>query len=168
MLVNFPGAELSETKHKFRRRKKRVIRRGDHVFTFSKKLKLPITFGSSCRKWRLICYISPQIYSVIFSFPFWAPVTSSELSRSRCFWEKPYETRDAFQKSELAGQTCHFDNENCFFPRVFVHAIWDLTDLTGLFWLKVKFSLWLEWSWPVSSDKWKAPWDGDLNGKVNE
>ena len=85
MLVNFPGTELSGTKHKFRRRKKRVICCCDHVFTSSKKIKLPITFGSSCRKWRLTCYISPKIYGVIFSFPFWAPVTSCELSRRRCF-----------------------------------------------------------------------------------
>ena len=64
MLVNFPGTELSGAKHKFRRRKKRVIRRGDHVFTFSKKLKLPITLMEAAVE------ISPKIYGVIISFPF--------------------------------------------------------------------------------------------------
>ena len=51
----------------------------------------------------------------------------------------------------------HFDNEECFFRRLsfcwkhlisFVPAIWDLTGHIGQFWLKVKFSLWLEWTGP--------------------
>ena len=49
--------------------------------------------------------------------------------------------------------TSHFDNEKCFFPSVFVGTpspsymlfrIW--LDSFGSFWIKVKLSLWLEWS----------------------